>query len=173
MLPKPAKRFAKPRFDDVLSNYNTDAETVHTCAILNPTDAADGINTCAARMSEALVLANKLVADRAKIRGSGKKGDTYPLLGPYSYKLFGNLCHHGIARGARDLGEFLTYHWGQPKAFTGLTEAPPALQGQRGVVCFVKIPGFDGQGHIDLWNATETVGSSYWDSSKVWFFELT
>jgi hypothetical protein len=173
MLPKPAKRFAKPRFDDLLKHYNTDPETVHTCAILNPTAEADGINTCAARMSEALVLANALVTDRAKIKAGARRGDDYPLLGPYSYKLFGNLCNHGIARGARDLGEFLGHHWGSHKELSGLTEAPPSLEGKRGVVCFVKIPGYDGQGHIDLWNKTEMVGHGYWDSSKIWFFELT
>jgi len=171
MLPKPAKRFAKPRFEDVLRHYSTEPETVHTCAILNPTDKPDDVN--AARMSEALVLANALVADRAKIEAGAKKGETYPLLGPYSYKLFGNLCYHGIARGARDLGEFLQYHWGSHKEFTGLTEAPPTISGKRGVVCFVKIPGGGGQGHIDLWNKDAMVGAPYWSSSKVWFFELT
>lgn len=173
MTTKPSKRFTKPRFDALLSEYQTDPETVHTCAILNPTDQPDGINTCAARLSEALCIAGGLVDDRAKIRASHKKGDVYPLLGPYGYKLFGNLCNHGIARGARDLGEFLMHHWGRPKEFTLLTDAPADIDGKTGVLCFVKIPGYSGQGHVDVWNKTRCVGSGYWNSNKVWFWELS
>ncbi|NUP11607.1 MAG: hypothetical protein HOW73_36640 [Polyangiaceae bacterium] len=173
MTTKPTKRFTKPRFDALLMHYSTDPETVHTCAILNPTAADDGINTCAARLSEALCLANGLATDRTKIRGSNKKGDVYPLLGPYNYKLFGNLCNHGIARGARDLGDFLTHHWGQPKAYSNLAGAPAEIQDKTGVLCFVKIPGYSGQGHVDVWNKSDCVGHGYWDSAKVWFWELT
>ncbi len=167
------KRFSKPRFDVLLANYKTDPETVHTCAILNPTASYDGINTCAARLSEALCIANGLASDRTKIREGQKKGDDYPLLGPYGYRVFGNLCNHGIARGARELGEFLAHNWGQPKGFTGLTDAPADIQGKTGVLCFVKIPGYSGQGHVDVWNKTGCVGHGYWDASKVWFWELT
>lgn len=167
-----SKRFAKPRFDALLAAYQTDPETVHTCAILNPTDQDDGINTCAARLSEALVIANGLVSDRLKIRASTKQKDVYPLLGPYNYKLFGNLCNHGIARGARDLGEFLGHQWGRPREFTQLTDAPVELNDKTGVLCFVKIPGYSGQGHVDVWNRTTCVGHGYWDSAKVWFWEL-
>lgn len=173
MTTKPAKRFAKPRFDALVTAYQTDPETVHTCAILNPTDQADGINTCAARLSEALVIAGGLITDRAKIHAGRKSGDTYPLLGPYGYKLFGNLCNHGIARGARDLGDFLTHHWGAPKGFSNLTEAPAELDGKTGVLCFVKIPGYSGQGHVDVWDKDHCVGSGYWNSSKVWFWALS
>jgi hypothetical protein len=89
MSTKPELRFPKPSFTALLEHYKTDAETVHTCAILNPTEQADGINTCAARLSEALCLANALATDRAKIRAGTKKNDVYPLLGPYNYRLFG------------------------------------------------------------------------------------
>ncbi|MBK6514146.1 MAG: hypothetical protein IPG04_08505 [Polyangiaceae bacterium] len=172
MSTKPELRFPKPSFTALLEHYKTDAETVHTCAILNPTEQADGINTCAARLSEALCLANALATDRAKIRAGTKKNDVYPLLGPYNYRLFGNLCNHGIARGARDLGEFLQHHWGQPKSFTSLEGAPPEIQDKTGVLCFIKIPGYSGQGHVDVWNKASCVGSGYRNSSKVWFWEL-
>jgi hypothetical protein len=172
MITPPAKRFSKPRFDLLLASYKTDPESVHPCAILNPTDKPDGINTSAARMSEALCIASGIAADRLQIRAGQKKGDDYPLLGGYGYRLFGNLCNHGIARGARDLGEFLGHQWGQPQAFSKLSEAPAELSGRTGVLCFVKIPGYDGQGHVDVWNKQGCVGHAYWDSAKTWFWEL-
>lgn len=172
-------RFPKPRFDDLLKNYKTHPETVHTCAILNPTERDDGINTCAARMSEALCISNSLVSDRMAIRASRRTGggrtnqpETFPLLGNFNYRMFGNLCDHGIARGARDLGEFLMYNWGSPREFRGLTQAPEEIQYGQGVVCFVKIPGYGGQGHIDLWNQTDCVGHGYWNADKVWFWRM-
>ena len=93
-----AKRFPKPAFDDVLKIYSTDPESVHLCAILNPTAQSDGINTCAARMSEALCLANGIAADRSAIARSKVSKGVYPLLGGYGYTVFGNLCshHHGV-----------------------------------------------------------------------------
>lgn len=173
MVPKPAARFPKPRFEDLLKHYKTDPETVHTCAILNPTENPDGINTCAARMSEALCISNNLVADRNTIRAHRRSGDTFPLLGPYNYRLFGNLCDHGIARGARDLGEFLAHSWGAPREFPSPNgEIPAEVMGKHGVVCFVRIPGYGGQGHIDLWNGSDCVGHGYWTSMKVWFWKL-
>ena len=175
MLQNTTKRFPKPPFEDVLKAYRTDPETVHTCAILNPTPGPDGINTCAARMSEALCLANKLVGDRVAVTQNRVKNDVYPLLGGYGYRVYGNLCSHGIARGARDLGEFLVRAWGAPKEWVKkeLSEPPPEIIGKRGVVCFIKIPGYGGQGHIDLFNENGCVGSGYWNSERVWFLEMT
>jgi hypothetical protein len=171
-MPNVTKRFPKPAFDDVLKVYSTDPESVHRCAILNPTPEGDGINTCAARMSEALCLANKIAAKRSDIGKTRVVKGVYPLLGPYGYTMFGNLCTHGIARGARDLGEFLVRNWGQPKAFKAPGEPPAVISGKRGIVCFVKIPGFSGQGHMDVWNKTDCVGHGYWDSDHIWFWEL-
>ena len=99
-----------------------------------------------------------------------------PLLGGYGYATFGNLCAHGIARGARDLGEFLTHHWGRPTHSFSAREdgvAPPELHSKTGVLCFVKIPGFSGQGHVDVWDKTAAVGSAYWSSQKIWFWSLS
>jgi hypothetical protein len=169
-------RFPKPSFESLLRHYQTDPETVHTCAILNPTAQDDGINTCAGRLSEALVLANGLAPDRAAIQRNRRKDGAFPLLGPYGFTTFGNLCNHGIARGARDLGDFLTHHWGRPThAFTARDDgsAPAELDKKTGVLCFVKIPGFSGQGHVDVWNQTRAVGSGYWNSQKIWFWSLT
>jgi hypothetical protein len=174
-MPTAPKRFPKPAFEDLLKVYDTDAESVHLCAILNPTAEPDGINTCAARMSEALCLANKLVANRSEIARHRAAKGVYPLLGAYGYTVYGNLCSHGIARGARDLGEFLIHNWGTPKSFTARsssTASPAEVANKRGVVCFVKLPTYPGQGHIDLWDKTFCVGHSHWDSEKSWFWEL-
>jgi hypothetical protein len=130
-MPNAPKRFPKPAFDDLLKFYSTDPESVHLCAILNPTSEPDGINTCAARMSEALCLGNKIAVDRSSIAKSRVSKGVYPLLGGYGYSMYGNLCSHGIARGARDLGEFLIHSWGTPKGFKGLTEAPKELSAKR------------------------------------------
>ena len=37
----------------------------------------------------------------------------------------------------------------------------------------MKIPGFTGQGHIDLWNDNIPVGDSYWDAETIWMWVLT
>lgn len=36
------------------------------------------------------------------------------------------------------------------------------------------IPTYSGQGHIDLWDGSRTVGpnSEYWDASPIWFWQL-
>jgi hypothetical protein len=40
------------------------------------------------------------------------------------------------------------------------------------VLSFIKIPGYDGQGHMDVWNKKDPVGHAYWDSAKVFFWKL-
>jgi len=37
----------------------------------------------------------------------------------------------------------------------------------------MNIPGFDGQGHIDLWDKNYPVGDSYWDAKTIWMWTLT
>src|SRR4051812_16182729 len=105
-------KFERPQFSDLKANYRTDPASVHECKLIDPTKGS--INTCAARMSEALVLANRLGASRAAIvrLGNGKGDGTRYLLGAYGYAAFGRLCPHGIGRGAQDLGAFLKHHWG-------------------------------------------------------------
>jgi hypothetical protein len=36
----------------------------------------------------------------------------------------------------------------------------------------VKIPGYSGQGHMDVWNRTAPVGHACWDSQKVLFWKV-
>jgi hypothetical protein len=166
-------RFPKPRFSELVTSYRKESNSVHECKLIDPT--TDGINTCAARMSEALVLANHLAADRAAIAhlGNGRgSGRTY-LLGKLGYSDFGKLCPHGIGRGAQDLGAFLAHHWGpRTLGWKAQTEAPDEIKNKTGILLFARLPDFDGQGHIDLWNKTAAVGHAYWSAQTIWFWQL-
>ncbi|MBK8252901.1 MAG: hypothetical protein IPK82_09555 [Polyangiaceae bacterium] len=165
-------RFPKPAFEDLVANYNTDAETVHDCPRLYAKNPIT-INTCAIRITEALVIANGLIANRTKISGLTTKGGNGKefLLGKYGYRA--NLCPHGIGRGATDVGYFLTEHWGKPThTWLAPMEAPKEIADLTGVLCFVKIPGYSGQGHMDVWNRTDAVGHAYWNSQKVLFWSV-
>ncbi|MEZ4297106.1 MAG: T6SS effector amidase Tae4 family protein [Polyangiaceae bacterium] len=165
-------RFPKPAFDDLVANYKTDPESVHDCPRIYTKNPIN-INTCAIRITEALVLANHLIESRVKIAGLTTKGGTGKgfLLGNYGYRA--NLCPHGIGRGATDVGYFLTEHWGKPNhTWLAPGEPPKEIDGLTGVLCFAKIPGYSGQGHMDVWNKTDAVGHAYWDSQKVFFWKL-
>ncbi|MEO7327685.1 MAG: T6SS effector amidase Tae4 family protein [Minicystis sp.] len=171
-------RFPRPKFADLLASYRTDSSSVHPCAVIDPT--VGGVNTCACRMSEALVLTNHLAADRAAIGklGTGKGDGLGYLLGKYGYGTTANtgrLCPHGIGRGAQDVGAFLKHHWGNRSAGWAAQESgssPADIQGKKGVIVFIKIPGFSGQGHVDLWNDTAVVGHDYWNSKLIWLWSL-
>ena len=169
-------RFPKPSFSDLLANYSTDRESVHDCPYIYRKHPIN-INTCAIRMAEALILANGLAESREAIGkltpryGNGKSF----LMGKYGY--LANLCPHGVARGAGDLGNFLRQQWGPPTlCFTTpqaepLT-APEEMLGRQGLVVFVKLPSYAGQGHIDLWNHSDAVGAGHWDAKRSMFWAL-
>lgn len=94
-------RFPKPSFDALVLNYDTRPESVHDCPFIyrkNPVS----INTCAVRMSEALVLANGLVESREALTAlTNKAGDgKRQLLGKFGY--LANLCLHGLS-GSRPI----------------------------------------------------------------------
>jgi hypothetical protein len=165
-------RFPKPSFDDLLKNYHVDPETVHDCPRLYTKNPVN-LNTCAIRMTEALVIANGLIDNRVKIGALTTKWGTGKsfLLGKYNFKA--NLCPHGIGRGAADVGYFLVEQWGRPThTFLTPNAAPTEIDGLTGVCCYIKIPGYGGQGHMDLWNKTGPVGSAYWNSQKIFFWKL-
>lgn len=143
---------AKPVFSILKSNYRTLSHQIHACTMPFP-------NTCAIRMSEALVKTNQAFFEAFK--NSGK-----------------NVCPHGYMRGAQDLGAVLnspqvfgtrSYGWsGKPNG-----TAPANIQGAKGIVCYMDIPGFSGQGHIDLWDGSSEVGAAYWDAKTIWVWRLT
>lgn len=165
-------RFPKPSFDDLVKSYETDPETVHDCPRIHTKNPVN-INTCAIRITEGLVIANGLIESRVKIAqltkggGSGKEF----LLGKYNFRA--NLCPHGIGRGATDVGYWLVEQWGKPThTWLAPNDTPKELDGLTGVLCFVKIPGYGGQGHMDVWNKTAAVGHAYWNSQKVLFWKV-
>lgn len=173
-MTEPIDKLPKPKFASMLSNYKTQPTSVHDCKLIDPTQ--DAINTCAARMSEALVIAAGLVKSRAEIGnlGNGKGDGTSYLLGKYGYGRFGKLCPHGIGRGAQDVAAFLAHHWGsRTRGWTAQEKAPDNVKGKKGIIVFMKIPGFSGQGHIDLWNDDKAVGHDYWNAETIWMWDLT
>jgi hypothetical protein len=172
-MTEPMRKLPKPLFADLLASYQPDPTSVHECKRVDPTESA--LHSSAARLSEALALADKIVASRAEIAalGTGQGDGTQYVLGPYGYGRFGRLCPHGIGRGAHDVAEFLAHHWGaRTTGWTAQASAPDAILGKTGVVAFLRIPGLSGQGHIDLWNKTGSVGHEHWGSETIWFWQL-
>jgi hypothetical protein len=134
---------SRPGFTMLNDNYTLDA---HDCP-----DISTSPNQCAVRLSRALIAA-----------GIAMDSD-YP----------GNLCRHGYARGAQDLGAFLRVKWGnRDLGFEAPMSAPPQIRGIKGVILFMNIPGFSGQGHIDLWDGSTTRTGMYWNANPIWFWTL-
>ena len=138
-------------FATLKSHYKTLPTQIHSCTMHFP-------NTCAIRMSEALVKANS--AFTAVFKASGK-----------------NVCPHGHVRGAQDLGSILQSSAGfgmRNFGWNGSADGKPpvAASGKKGIVCYMNIPGFSGQGHIDLWDGSAAVGSAYWDAKTIWMWSL-
>jgi len=144
-----ASRLTRPGFDAIQSVYSTDPASVHSCSMHFP-------NTCAIRMSEAL---DKTVSGiRQKFDASGL-----------------NLCPHGFMRGAEDLAAVLRRAdvFGVHDAGFSKPDGPPAgIKGKKGIVAYINIPDFVGQGHIDLWDGASTVGKAYWNADPIWFWSL-
>lgn len=141
---------ARPAYSALSGVYKTNPSSVHRCSLEFP-------NTCAIRMSEALA---QVVPDiKLKFAASGK-----------------TLCPHQYMRGAQDLAGVLRqadifgiYNAG----FTAPGEAPNAIKGVKGIVAYMNIPTYpDGQGHIDLWDGENPVGSAYWAADPIWFWKL-
>jgi hypothetical protein len=166
--------FPKPVFQTLVASYSTDPESVHDCPTIHTKNPIN-VNTCAIRMGEALVLANGLVESREAITALAHGGDGRRfLMGPYGYPAL--LCPHGVARGAHDLATFLREQWGAPDASWGPQAsedaAPDDVQGLFGVVAFINLPGFSGQGHIDLWDGGAPVGHAYWNAAQILLWTL-
>ena len=96
-------------------------------------DRPEWANTCAVRMSLALIEAGMTVSGRVQV----KKGD---LKGKW------------IEPGQNRLSDWLIRHLGEPTVFpfdTSNAAGPQSLYGKKGIVSFMRIPGYSG-GHIDL-----------------------
>lgn len=141
----------RPKFLDVAGHYRYSWEdpSTHACSMVFP-------NTCAIRLSEALVRADPGLLLLFKNSGV-------------------NVCPHGYVRGAQGLGRALRGIWGtRDSGWSQLKTAvaPAGVLGKYGVVLYAKIPGFSGEGHIDLWNNDQPVGEAYWNAHTLWFWEL-
>ena len=139
----------KPSFTQLKNNYKTDSSDTHSCTMQFP-------NTCAIRMSEALVKTNTAFLNVFK--GSGK-----------------NVCPHGYMRGAQDLASVLAKSnvlGARDLGWVSPGKPPSNVLGQTGIICYMNIPAFSGQGHIDLWNFTTYVGSEYWNAQTIWMWVM-
>lgn len=143
---------SKPAFSVLKGKYSTQRSSVHACSMHFP-------NTCAIRMSEALVRTD------ARFLAAFKKSSK-------------NKCPHGYVRGAQDLGAILgsssvwgrrNHGWNAQKSGA----APASATGKKGLVCYMNIPGFSGQGHIDLWDGSQAVGDAYWNAQTIWMWTLS
>ena len=179
-------KLPKPTFQAMEDAYRTDPTSVHDCPRLYSKDTGDitlggqHLNTCAIRFTEGLSIALGLVKNRSditKLTKGGGDGRSF-LLGPYGYKA--KLCPHGIGRGASDVAYFLVEQWGNPThTFKAPGEVPKGIKDLTGAVSFIKIPGYSGQGHMDIWHPEGCLGSReghdhhyYWSSEKVFFWKL-
>lgn len=108
-------------------------------------------HTCAIRMSMALAAADPMI--KSSFRATGRK-------------------IHGkfLISGAQDLAAFLRKAWGRPdQSWTGSVGKPIG----DGVICYMNIPTFSGQGHIGLCNNGNSYDSDdYWTANPVWFWRL-
>ena len=118
----------------------------------------DYVNTCAVRMSLALIKSGVDFIGRMKIKE-----------GPYKGKM--------IEPGAKLLADQLA----RPTAFGRPDLIPPAnaasrLSGKKGLILFWKITGYGG-GHIDLIESSTTVqvcnSACYFSSKEIWFWPLS
>lgn len=135
----------KPSFSRLWSAYSSQN---HSCSMTLP-------NQCAIRMSRALIAA-------------GCPSNTFK-----NTQYTGKVCPHGYARGAQDLAAYLRRAWGdRNKGWAKPGSVPSDASGVRGLICFMNIPGFGGQGHIDLWNGSATKTGAYWDSETIWLWTL-
>ena len=136
---------SRPAYADVEANYPADLKH-QPCP-----DVSTSENHCALRLSIAL-------------KGAGfALGDDF----------LGNKCRHNLARGASDLAAYLRTKWGnRDLGFESPGSLPAELTGKTGVILFESIPGFGGQGHVDLFNGTQGRTGTYWNAETIWFWDL-
>ena len=130
---------ARPNFSSVEMHYKTSITSIYS-------------NTCAIRMSLALIAADPMMESGFRIYG--KKA-----LGKY------------LITGAQDLASFLRREWGpSDQGWAGRTGNPTG----NGVICYMNIPTYSGQGHIGLWeNGAAYDNDAYWSANPIWFWRLS
>lgn len=114
-------------------------------------------NTCAVRMSLALIKSGVEIVGRLKIKDGPHKGKTFE---PGAKLLADELARPG--------------RWGRPDIIPP-ADAVSRLRGKKGVILFWKITGYGG-GHIDLIEVATTVqvcnSACYFSSKEIWFWPL-
>jgi len=114
-------------------------------------------NTCAIRVSVALVAADVPVTGWLQIKAGPFKGKS-------------------VEPSQAKLSRWLAENWGQPEIFRGREEARRQIGIRTGVVSFWGLPGAS-QGHMDLVKPDgnglhECATSCYFDSREVWFWPV-
>jgi len=116
-------------------------------------------NTCAVRMSIALLDCGVRLHGRIPIKS-------------------GPLAGRSVEPGQNRLSDWLVRAHGAPRIVTydrASTHGPDELFGRRGIVSFMRLPGYPG-GHIDLLDAQNgwlvCSRACYFDASEVRFWEL-
>lgn len=143
-------RVARPTYDTLKGKYKCEDED-HSCSLKVE-------HSCAIRLSEALI-----ATDSSWIKVFQESGK--------------NLCDNKSVRGAQDLAAVLESTAGFGTHDVGKDEPngqiPSGIKEKRGIIIYMGIPGYGGQGHIGLWNkANGACGEAYWDAKRVWFWEL-
>jgi hypothetical protein len=131
-------------------------------SIGHPENVEDGrmFNTCAVRMSVALVAAGVVI----------QPGNITVLAGIYA----GRRLESGQAR----LSKVLLRRWGSPEEYDSGPAAKKAIGSRRGVISFYHLQGADDQqGHIDLaspdnWGEAVCADDCFWKSTEVRFWPL-
>jgi hypothetical protein len=133
------------------------AEIGHELDTLLKQDVGYG-NTCATRMSLALIKAGVTFGGRLRVKAGKHKGR---LIETGAKLLVDELMKPGV--------------FGKPMLFADSGKAALSLKGKQGVVFFWKIVGYDG-GHIDLIESATTDllchSHCYFKCKEVWFWNL-
>lgn len=114
-------------------------------------------NTCALRVSLALIKSGVVFSGRLKIKSGSYKGRM-------------------IEPGAKLLADQLAkeHLFGRPDVLSP-KDAHSRLKSKKGVILFWKITGYGG-GHIDLIEASNTIqvcnSNCYFDSKEIWFWPM-
>jgi Type VI secretion system (T6SS), amidase effector protein 4 len=115
-------------------------------------------NTCAARMSLALLKSGVNFSGRLKIKAGDHAGK---MMEPGAKLLADQLAKPGV--------------FGVPETFSNPATAQAKLAGKKGVVLFWKIDGYGG-GHIDLIESSNSAllcnSHCYFSCKEVWFWSL-
>lgn len=129
----------RPNFSAVERHYKKSISSVYP-------------NTCAIRLSMALIAADPTIED--------------------DFRIYGKEIHERfLISGAQDLAACLRRKWGRPNQdWAGGSAGNPL---GNGVICYMNIPTYAGQGHIGLWKDGAAYNNdAYWSANPIWFWRL-